>query len=307
MQHRDRRRALDRRRPAAYQRSTSCCATPMSRCTRRRPRDGNTFRHFKPGMQEAVVAQLALRADLKAAIAAKELTLAYQPIFDLETGEISGYEALLRWEHPVRGSVSPATFIPVAEDSGLIVPLGRWVLERACEDAVAFQKDDPCPTAARHRRSTSQRSSCARVEIVDEVRSALRSSGLDPSCLMLEITESVLISDVELAIERLSALRELGVRIARRRLRHRVLVAELHPPAADRHPQDRQAVHRQRRRRRHGRQAHGGDHRPGPRARPRAASPRGRTARAARAAQGARLRLRAGLPARPPDELRCAA
>src|SRR6202035_940257 len=105
--------------------------------------DGNTFRHFKPEMHEIVVEQLALRADLKAAIAAGELTLAYQPIFDLETDEITGYEALLRWEDAVRGSVSPATFIPAAEDSGLIIPLGRWVLERACSDAVALQRVDP--------------------------------------------------------------------------------------------------------------------------------------------------------------------
>jgi EAL domain-containing protein (putative c-di-GMP-specific phosphodiesterase class I) len=175
--------------------------------------DGNAFRHFRPGMQETVVAQLELRADLKAAIAANELTLAYQPIFDLEVDEITGYEALLRWEHPVRGSVSPDTFIPVAEDSGLIVPLAHWVLERACDDAVAFQKDDPGP----HKRVLSVNVSAqqlARTELVDEVRSALRSSGLDPHCLMLEITESVLISDVQLAIKRLSALRKLGVRIA---------------------------------------------------------------------------------------------
>jgi diguanylate cyclase (GGDEF)-like protein/PAS domain S-box-containing protein len=175
--------------------------------------DGNAFRHFRPGMQETVVAQLELRADLKAAITANELTLAYQPIFDLEVDEITGYEALLRWEHPVRGSVSPATFIPVAEDSGLIVPLAHWVLERACEDAVSFQKNDPGP----HRRVMSINVSAqqlARTELVGEVRGALRSSGLDPHCLMLEITESVLISDVELAIERLSALRKLGVRIA---------------------------------------------------------------------------------------------
>jgi len=175
--------------------------------------NGNAFRHFRPGMQETVVAQLELRADLKAAVAANELTLAYQPIFDLEVDEITGYEALLRWEHPVRGSVSPATFIPVAEDSGLIVPLAHWVLERACEDAVSFQKDDPGP----HRRVMSINVSAqqlARTELVGEVRSALRSSGLDPHCLMLEITESVLIADVELAIERLSALRKLGVRIA---------------------------------------------------------------------------------------------
>ena len=175
--------------------------------------DGNAFRHFRPGMQETVVAQLELRADLKAAIAGNEMTLAYQPIFDLEADEITGYEALLRWEHAARGSVPPATFIPVAEDSGLIVPLDHWVLERACEDAVAFQKDDRGP----HQRVLSVNISAqqlARPEIVDEVRSALSSSGLDPHCLMLEITESVLISDVQLAIKRLTALRKLGVRIA---------------------------------------------------------------------------------------------
>jgi diguanylate cyclase (GGDEF)-like protein/PAS domain S-box-containing protein len=174
--------------------------------------DGNTFRHFKPEMHETVVTQLALRADLKAAIAADELTLAYQPIFDVESDEITGYEALLRWEHWERGSVPPATFIPVAEESGLIVPLGRWVLERACDDAVALQHDP----SARHRVMSVNISAqqLARVEIVDEVRDALRSSGLDASCLMLEITESLLISDVELTIDRLRALRELGVQIA---------------------------------------------------------------------------------------------
>jgi diguanylate cyclase (GGDEF)-like protein/PAS domain S-box-containing protein len=175
--------------------------------------DGNTFRYFMPSMRETVVTQLALRTDLKAAIAADELTLAYQPIFDLETDEITGYEALLRWEHAVRGNVPPATFIPVAEDSGLIVPLGRWVLDRACAEAMAFQQDDPYgPQRLMAVNISAQQ--LARVEIVDEVRTALRSSGLDPHCLMLEITESMLIADVDLAIERLSALRELGVQVA---------------------------------------------------------------------------------------------
>jgi diguanylate cyclase (GGDEF)-like protein/PAS domain S-box-containing protein len=174
---------------------------------------GNMFRHFKPAMHETVVKQLALRTDLKAAIAADELTLAYQPIFVVGTGEITGYEALLRWEHAVRGTVAPATFIPAAEESGLIIPLGRWALERACADAVAFQRDDQHAQGRVLSVNISARQ-LQRVEIVDEVRSALRSSGLDPHCLMLEITESLMISDVALAIERLSALRELGVRVA---------------------------------------------------------------------------------------------
>jgi diguanylate cyclase (GGDEF)-like protein/PAS domain S-box-containing protein len=173
---------------------------------------GNTFRHFKPEMHERVVKQLALRTDLRAAVEAEELTLAYQPISDLGTGEIVGYEALLRWEHAARGTVSPATFIPAAEESGLIVALGRWVLEHACADAVAFGRDNP----ALHRSVSINISAqqLQRAEIVDEVRGALRSSGLDPHDLMLEITESLMISDVELAIERLGALRELGVQIA---------------------------------------------------------------------------------------------
>jgi diguanylate cyclase (GGDEF)-like protein/PAS domain S-box-containing protein len=174
---------------------------------------GDTYRYFKLEMHDAVVEQLALRADLNAAIAAGELTLAYQPIFDLASDEISGSEALLRWEHAVRGTVSPATFIPVAEDSGLIIPLGRWVLERACHDAMAFQHADP--NAEHHTVSVNiSARQLHRVEIVEEVRDALRSSGLDPVCLVLEITESLLIDDIELAIERLSALRTLGVRIA---------------------------------------------------------------------------------------------
>ncbi len=175
--------------------------------------DGNTFRHFTPEMHETVAEQLALRAELNAAIAADQLTLAYQPIFELGTGEITGYEALLRWEDAVRGSVSPATFIPAAEDSGLIIPLGRWVLERACSDAVAFQKDDPYPRGRVVSVNISAQQ-LQRVEIVEEVRHALRSSGLDPHCLMLEITESPMISDVELAIERLSALRKVGIQVA---------------------------------------------------------------------------------------------
>ena len=174
---------------------------------------GNTYRHFKPAMHDVIVEQVALRAELRTAIAAEELTLAYQPIFDLQTLEISGYEALLRWEHAERGTLPPLTFIPVAEDSGLIIPLGRWVLDRACEDAVAFQQADVHEQQRFVAVNISARQ-LQRMEIVDEVRAALRSSGLDPSRLLLEITESVMIDDVELAIERLGALRELGVRIA---------------------------------------------------------------------------------------------
>ena len=133
---------------------------------------GNTFRHFKPEMHEILVTQLALRTEIKQAIAAKEFSLAYQPIFELETDRIAGYEALLRWNHPVRGSIPPATFISAAEDSGLIIPIGRWVLKRACEDAEAFEQDDPDPQRGIVSVNISAQQ-LARVEIVDEVRGAL--------------------------------------------------------------------------------------------------------------------------------------
>jgi diguanylate cyclase (GGDEF)-like protein/PAS domain S-box-containing protein len=174
---------------------------------------GDTHRYFAPAMHATLVEQLELRAELKAAVERNELTLAYQPIFDLETDEISGYEALLRWEHKERGAVSPAVFIPVAEASGLIVPMGRWILERACNDAMAFQR--ACPDRPEHTISVNLSArQLQRPEMVDEVRDALRVSGLDPGRLVLEITESMMIDDLELAIDRLQALRELGVLVA---------------------------------------------------------------------------------------------
>src|SRR6202043_964850 len=108
---------------------------------------GDTYQLFAHEMHAALVEQLELRAGLKLAIDRDELSLDYQPIFDVVTDEITGYEALLRWRSEQRGSVSPAIFIPVAEDSGLIMPIGRWVLDRACKDAVAFQRT----SSDRHR------------------------------------------------------------------------------------------------------------------------------------------------------------
>jgi diguanylate cyclase (GGDEF)-like protein/PAS domain S-box-containing protein len=174
---------------------------------------GDTHRHFAAEMHARVLEQLELRAELKAAIDHDDLTLAYQPIVDLATDEIAGCEALLRWEHKERGMISPGVFIPVAEDSGLIVPLGRWVLAQACHDAVAFDRAWPSQRRRRMSVNVSARQ-LQRPEIVDEVRDALRASGLDPRRLVLEITESMMIDDVELAIERLQSLRDLGVLVA---------------------------------------------------------------------------------------------
>ena len=172
---------------------------------------GNTYRRFEPEMQAAVADRVELRDDLRAAIEHGELTLAYQPIFDFHTGEVEGVEALARWEHPSRGAVPPSTFIPIAEDAGLIVALGNWVLGTACGAAAALQQ------ATARRPSISVNLSPGqlyRPELVEDVRAALAKSGLEASDLILEITESVLIDNITPAIERLTALRALGVRIA---------------------------------------------------------------------------------------------
>jgi EAL domain-containing protein (putative c-di-GMP-specific phosphodiesterase class I) len=170
---------------------------------------GDTYRHF----EAAVADRVELRDELRAAIDHRELTLAYQPIFDFQTGELAGVEALARWEHPSRGAVPPSVFIPVAEDAGLIVGLGNWVLRTACSAAAALQQAAP-----RARRPSIAVNVSAgqlyRPELVEEVRAALAMSHLEPRDLVLEITESLLIDDITLAIERLTALRALGVRIA---------------------------------------------------------------------------------------------
>jgi diguanylate cyclase (GGDEF)-like protein/PAS domain S-box-containing protein len=174
---------------------------------------GDVYRYFKAEMYADLTEQLELRAELKAAIDRDELTLVYQPIFSIQTREIVGYEALSRWEHPTRGTISPDSFIPVAENSGLIVALGCRVLERACSDAVIFQR--ACPTEPPRTLSVNVSArQLQRPEIVDEVRQALTTSGLEPDRLLLEITESLMIDHVELAIARLNALRDLGVLIA---------------------------------------------------------------------------------------------
>jgi diguanylate cyclase (GGDEF)-like protein/PAS domain S-box-containing protein len=174
---------------------------------------GNAHRNFEPAMQATVANQLELRAALRVAVESEQLTLAYQPIFDLRTGAIDGYEALLRWDGSSRGPVSPGSFVPIAEESGLIVPLGRWALGQACRDAVALARAHP---GSEHRSVAVNVSArqLQRPEIVAEVEVALSSSGLRPESLILEITESLMIDDIALTIERLTALRRLGLRIA---------------------------------------------------------------------------------------------
>jgi diguanylate cyclase (GGDEF)-like protein/PAS domain S-box-containing protein len=171
------------------------------------------YQVFESVMHDTALRRLELKADLQRAIDNEEFVLHYQPVIELLTGKVAGVEALLRWNHPKRGMVPPLEFIPLAEETGLIVPIGRWVLEEACREAVRVQEryamDPPLHVAVNLSARQLQRP-----EIVDEVADILMTSGLDPSALILEITESVMMQDVELSLERLTELKQLGVKLA---------------------------------------------------------------------------------------------
>jgi diguanylate cyclase (GGDEF)-like protein/PAS domain S-box-containing protein len=177
-------------------------------------RDGKGgYRLFEPAMHEGVLRRLELRADLQRAMASDQLELHYQPVVDLRTGATTGVEALLRWRHPERGLVPPDEFIPFAEEMGLIVPIGRWVLREGCRQAVALQAARPegPPLTMAVNLSVKQLQNS---DIVADVRDALETSGLAPAHLTLEITETVMMADTDLAVQRLVELKELGVRLA---------------------------------------------------------------------------------------------
>ena len=172
-----------------------------------------SYRVFEPAMHERVLARLELRADLQRAIDEDELEVHYQPVVRLDGRVMYGVEALLRWNHPTRGNIPPLKFIPLAEETGLIIPIGRWVLGAACREGVViherFAREDPLTISV--NLSVRQLQSDT---IVADVREALETSGLPPSALVLEITESVMMADTDLAVQRLNDLKALGVRLA---------------------------------------------------------------------------------------------
>ncbi|HZC29834.1 MAG TPA: EAL domain-containing protein, partial [Gaiellaceae bacterium] len=172
-----------------------------------------SYRVFEPTMHERVVERLELRSDLQHALALDQLELYYQPVVRLDGGDILGVEALLRWNHPQRGLIPPGQFIPVAEDTGLIVPIGRWVLESACREGVRLHERFPRtePLTISVNLSVRQLQS---ESLVTDVRCALELSGLPPSSLVLEITESLMLADTDYAMTQLHSLKALGIRLA---------------------------------------------------------------------------------------------
>jgi diguanylate cyclase (GGDEF)-like protein len=165
---------------------------------------------FEESMQTDSADRIALETDLRDVLVNDQLYLLYQPTFNLQTQVVTGVEALIRWAHPTRGVIAPELFIPLAEENAMIIPIGRWVLEQACQQAAVWH-------AAGHTIGLAVNVSARQLEhdeFIGEVRDALTDSGLPPEALTLEITETVLMRDATAAASQLRALKALGVRIA---------------------------------------------------------------------------------------------
>jgi diguanylate cyclase (GGDEF)-like protein len=165
------------------------------------------YRFYEPGMDERMQARRAMEIDLRRALALKQLEVEYQPQIELSTNRIVGFEALIRWHHPERGRVSPADFIPLAEEIGVIVPIGEWVLRTACKQAA----DWPEPVSIAVNLSPLQ---FRGGKVVETIMSALAHSGLEASRLEVEITEGALLDNSEDVMQVLNGLRSLGVRVS---------------------------------------------------------------------------------------------
>jgi diguanylate cyclase (GGDEF)-like protein len=168
---------------------------------------------FDPTIHAAIVARHQLSAELTRSLGQGELAVFYQPIVSLESGALEGVEALVRWQHPVRGLVGPDDFIPLAEENGTIIALGRWVLEQACRQAVAWQSFGP-PKSGLTVTVNLSAAQLQEASFIAEIEAILVETGLKPSQLVLEMTETAMFHDTTTTIARLESLRALGIRIA---------------------------------------------------------------------------------------------
>jgi EAL domain-containing protein (putative c-di-GMP-specific phosphodiesterase class I) len=171
------------------------------------------FVMFQPHMQEQLHDRLRLEQDIDLALARQEFFVEFQPVVDLTSRELLGVEALVRWMHPQRGVVMPGAFIPVAEESGRIVELGRQVLVDACTQVRAWSDSVAAGSGLRVAINISGRH-LQQGNLVEDVRNALRISGLEPGCLVIELTESTIMQNTEVNLERFRELKALGVRLA---------------------------------------------------------------------------------------------
>jgi EAL domain-containing protein (putative c-di-GMP-specific phosphodiesterase class I) len=174
-------------------------------------RGKSRYEFFEPEMRKAAVNRSELRTDLEWAIQRDELIVHYQPVVDLPSGTLSGFEALVRWNHPNRGHLGPDQFIDLAEESGRIISIGGWVLQSASKQIAIWQR------ALGQDLTIAVNLSARQIQdptLIDKVHAALASSGLDPSCLVLEITESATMEDPMGAIQVLESLKDVGVGLA---------------------------------------------------------------------------------------------
>ena len=168
---------------------------------------------FDKELRSRIVNAVKIESDLRFAVQRKELVLFYQPIVSLEEGKLSGFEALVRWNHPERGLVPPNDFIPIAEESGLIIPMTGWIMNEACRQIAEWQK---LPGADRNLMVSVNLSGrhLSEVSLVDDVRKVLEKHDLNPDSLKLEITESTAMQNIEMTVDSLTRLKELGVRLS---------------------------------------------------------------------------------------------
>ncbi|MBO0348964.1 EAL domain-containing protein [Phormidium pseudopriestleyi FRX01] len=172
---------------------------------------GNQYQSYTPTLQSEFLDDLTLETSLRYAVERQELELYYQPIVGLENGKIVGAEALVRWHHPQQGMIPPVKFIPLAEQTGLIAPIGEWVLQTACNQTKSWQAEGLPPVRVAVNLSFRQFN---QVDLSERLVRILDESGLDPSYLELELTESILVQNVEVTIAKLNELKSMGVQIS---------------------------------------------------------------------------------------------
>jgi predicted signal transduction protein with EAL and GGDEF domain len=166
-----------------------------------------SYRFFEKGMDVRMQARRALEMDLRNALANAEFEVYYQPIYDLKSNELCSFEGLLRWKHPQRGMISPAEIIPLAEETGFIVPIGEWVLRQSCADAATWPQHLKIAVNISSKQFKSK-------NLVTTVVNAIAAAGLNPTRVELEITETALLADTAAILETLRKLKNFGVRIA---------------------------------------------------------------------------------------------
>lgn len=170
------------------------------------------FELFDATMHESTLVRLQLETDLRRALENREFILHYQPIVDLRTDKIIGFEALIRWQHPVRGMVYPSEFIPLAEETGMILPIGKWILQESCRQMHMWQRQFAMNSTLRVSVNISGKQ-FSQPDLIDHVSSVLQENCLDACCLALEITESMIMENTESAIDSMLKLRAMGVHI----------------------------------------------------------------------------------------------